>query len=160
MRLAYIMPKSRAVLVKRLVIRLRSHMIEPLPTEHRTGSRPNLIFCPKVRWRACAQSPAKKWKSGPNLLNTSNMPKGQHLKKKIQPPTLSPDAYQALIDLRDSEFARRDFRKFMPFVYKILEPQTLYKENIVTAALCEHLQAVSNKQNFRLLVSCPTSVPG
>src|SRR5580700_10240756 len=81
--------------------------------------------------------------------------KGQFRKKSSAPPQLSPDAYKELLDLRDAEFARRDFRKFIPFMYKVLEPDLDYKEHIVTAAICEHLQAVSNKQISRLLISCP-----
>ena len=43
----------------------------------------------------------------------------------------------------------------MKGVYQVLEPHTEYKESIVSSAICEHLEAVSQKQITRLLISCP-----
>jgi predicted phage terminase large subunit-like protein len=71
------------------------------------------------------------------------------------PTVLTPEQWQQLDNIRQAERARRSFRLFIPHVYSILEPQTIYKENIVTAAICEHLEAVSKGQIKRLLISCP-----
>lgn len=71
------------------------------------------------------------------------------------PQVLTPTEWQALDSQVRADAARRSFRTFMAGFYKVLEPHTNYKENILTAAICEHLEAVSKGQIKRLLISAP-----
>jgi len=68
---------------------------------------------------------------------------------------LTADQFEQLRQITYADKARRSLREFVGQAYKILEPQTAYKESIIGAAICDHLEAISKGQIKRLVISAP-----
>ena len=80
----------------------------------------------------------------PAYVDEDRTARGSTLDDQLQ----DPESYAA-------ERARRHLRDFIPFIWPVIEPQTPYLSNWSTDAVCEHLEAVFNREIRDLLIMLP-----